>query len=140
MKKRMSKLLLVAVTSLLAVGIYLLIRFFIGNVYFAKSLLIAPIANIPLQERLLNIPSVIFYYFKTFFYPVNLGINQHWIITSPTLNNFYLPLLYDLAIALLVLWIGLLCLNKSKVMFKTYIFFTAWLLIGLASHSQIVPL
>ncbi len=86
-----SKLLLVAVTSLFAVGIYLFIRFFIGNVYFAKSLLIAPIANIPLQERLLSVPSVIFYYFKTFFYPVSLGINQHWIIRTPTFNNFDHP-------------------------------------------------
>jgi tetratricopeptide (TPR) repeat protein len=135
-----SKLLLIAATSLFAVGIYLLIRFFIGHVYFAKSMLIAPIANIPLQERLLNIPSVIFYYFKTFFFPLNLGINQHWIITNPTLSNFYLPLFYDLLIALLIFFIGLLCFKKSKVMFKTYIFFIAWLLLGLAFHSQIAPL
>jgi hypothetical protein len=38
-------------------------------------------------DRLINIPSIIFYYLKVFL-PINLGIAQHWVIKSPDFMNF----------------------------------------------------
>jgi len=134
-----SKIWVMTCTTILTLLIYLLIRFFIGHVYFAKDFIISPIAHLSFQQRLLSLPSIVFYYIKTFLYPVNLSIDQLWVVTTPTITNFYFPLCVDLIFLLLIIFIGWKSFN-NKVLFKLYIFFTAWLTIGFAFQSQLVPL
>jgi protein O-mannosyl-transferase len=130
----------VVFASVITLLIYFSIWFSVRYVFFTKSTLVAPIVNMPLFERLSLMPGIIFYYFKTFFYPVALAIDQHWTIVSLNFQNFYLPFAFDLLVLILLGCLGYSCFKNSKTQLKTFIFFAVWLLIGLSMHSQIIPL
>lgn len=134
--KTFKKILIIEV---FIVFIYFIIRFSIGHVDLAIRPLI-PIDDVSLSERILNMPAIILYYIKNFFYPVNLAIDQQWIITSLNFSQFYLPLLIDLLFLSLVILLGFYSCKKSTQFFKIYIFFLGWFLSGLAFHIQIFPL
>ncbi len=136
-KVNQTKLFIASFGTLL---VYFFIRFEVGHVFFAKSLLVAPIAHSPLFVRLLTIPNVALYYIKTFFYPIILGINQDWIITSPSITNFYTPLFIELLSIVLLGLLGKYCFKHTKSSFRTYIFFVSWFIIGFLFHLQIIPL
>jgi protein O-mannosyl-transferase len=53
---------------------------------------IFPIAKASLPLRLINIPLVIWYYFKTLLFPRDLFVLQEWIITSITQPVFYISI------------------------------------------------
>jgi protein O-mannosyl-transferase len=122
--------------------VYAFIRFFIGGIYFNSSELrwIVPIDNLPFIERILNIPSIIFYYIYTFLFPRNLAIDQLWIIPSLSVRYFYLPLLFDLVFLFLLCFLGVYLFKKNSSLGKKYLFFVCWLLCGLGFYSQILPL
>ena len=42
--------------------------------------------RVTLLERLQNIPQIILFYLKTFFFPKDLAIAQHWLIDSITIK------------------------------------------------------
>lgn len=119
--------------------VYLLIRIFIGQVYFTTRIL-APIASLNLLERLLNIPAIVFHYVITFFYPATLAVDQQWVIKSATFSTFYFPLIVEVLLISLVAGLGLYIFKKDKEKFNTFIFFLIWFLLGLAPHLQIFPL
>lgn len=101
----------------------------------------APIATLNLTERILHIPSIIFFYIKTFIFPLHLSVSWHWTIRSLTLRDFYLPLLVDILTLGLIVYFGAkLYKQKQSFHFKSYLFFSLWLLVGLLIHLQIVPL
>jgi hypothetical protein len=140
--------------------LYLIARIFVGNVIFEEAGYIA-IINLPLFTRLLNIPAIITYYAKTFIFPMTLAVWQQWIVTTITLQSFYIPLLVCLFLAILIFAEGLylfrkdtkrpiqnekhhdkkkkLAINNTK-MFPQFIFFLAWLLLGMGLILQIIPL
>lgn len=119
--------------------IYLLIRLGLAGVAFAKQSFV-PIASLPFDERLLQIPAVLFYYLKTFFFPTDLIVQQHWIISNVTLSQFYFPLLVLSTLFVLLITFGI-HLSKTKIKYlNVFLFFSAWSLIGLMFHSQIFPL
>lgn len=117
---------------------YFFIRFAIGHVFYTKSLLISSIARAPLSERLFTIPSVAFYYLRTFVFPVSLAINQHWVTNS--LNDFFLAIIIGAVVLIVIISLGFYFFIKSKKVFKSYIFFSAWFVMGLLFHLQIIPL
>ncbi len=123
----------------LVVALYLFIRFFIGNVYFEKIEFV-PIMRLSLPQRLLNVPEVIWYYIKTFFYPAKLVIEQHWLVTSLSLQSFYLPLFMDFIFFLILCLFMLNIYKNDKERFKLYCFFFVWFALGILMVSQIVPL
>ncbi len=125
--------------SVVAVVLYFFIRFGIGHVFFDKSLLIAPIANAPLPERLLTMPAIAFYYIKTFILPLNLSINQHWVV-SLSGHNFYLLLLVNSVFLIMMILFGIYLFRHSRKMWNAYLFFSAWFLLGILFHLQFVPL
>lgn len=129
----------VLIVLLSTIPVYFFMRFFIGHVYFSKENL-APISQVGLVERLQTIPQVIFYYIKTFFFPFTLSVEQHWVVTSVTINNFYMPLFVDILFFVLLFSIGYKLISHHKKQFSIYIFFSVWFLLGLAMHSQIIPL
>lgn len=88
-------IILIYSVGILTSLLYFIIRFWIGAVYFTKISVI-PIANLSLLARIINIPAIILYYLKTFFYPQQLTSDQQWTITSLDFQHFYEPLLFDL--------------------------------------------
>lgn len=84
--------------------------------------------------RLLTIPQVLTHYIHVFFYPKNISLTQDWVTPSPTLSEFWLPLL---EVALLIT--GLLTL-LIRTQSKHLTFFSIWFLAGWLAHSQVVPI
>lgn len=136
-KKRHITLFLIS--FIITVGIYYLLRVFeIGNQYTQLSL--SPIAGLPLIERFKNIPLILFYYIKNFFYPSQLAIDQLWVVKTLDFSHFYLPLLIDCLFFLLFISLGIYVYKKHKSSFSVFLFFLIWFLFGLAFYSQVIPL
>jgi tetratricopeptide (TPR) repeat protein len=101
----------------------------------------SPIALLDFKSRLINIPSIIFFYLKTFFFPKNLAISYQQIITDITFNNFFLPLLVDVVFLSILGWGAMMFYRRySRKSFLNYIFFLFWFIIGIGLHLQILPL
>lgn len=122
-----------------ALGIYLITRLLIAKIFLEK-LTSVPIMEASFTERLQNIPAVFFYYTKTFFYPKDLTISQHWLVKSLDLNTFYLPLFLNMFFLLIILSLGIYFWKFKKDSFKPYILFSIWFLLGMGIHLQIIPL
>lgn len=134
-----SSFLLGLTQSLSAFGIYSLLRFGIAQIYFSQHP-VAPIMTLPFWERVINIPKIIFFYLKTFFYPRHLLAFQSWTVKSLNFPDFYLPVIIDSIFFLLVIISVVVIFKKNKELFKTVLFFLAWFLVGLGLHLQIIPL
>jgi len=74
------------------VFIYCVIRLGISKIYFEKAVT-SPISWLPIWQRIINIPSILFYYIRMFFFPSKMAIDQLWTISSTGFSQFYLPLL-----------------------------------------------
>ncbi len=120
-------------------SIYAFIRFVIAKQYF-MNLSYLPIMRATFGERLLTMPQILFYYIKTFFYPKTLTIFQTWIVKTPTLGEFYLPLIIDILFAAgMIGFLYYLYKNKMQQT-KPYAFFLLWFIVGMLLYIQIVPL
>lgn len=98
------------------------------------------ITQITFAERINNIPSIIFFYLKTFFFPRQLIIEQLWVVTKLNVRDFYVPLFIDFLFFLMLALVCIYIYAQNKKNFKTYLFFSLWFMIGLLFHSQIFPL
>lgn len=122
-----------------AITIYFYIRFFYAGVFVSKMTL-AHIARVTPIERFITIPSVILYYLKTFLFPINQSVGQQWVITNISFVNFILPLTIDILFLLGLLFFGKYLFKKNKKLFKPYLFFSLWFIMGISIYSQIIPL
>ncbi len=87
--------------------------------------------------QILNtLPSIIFFYIKTLFYPKDLSFSHLWIINDITFSNFYIPLIVDLLVTAAILFLGFACWKKRSL-FVPFIFFTIWLVSGMLFHLNI---
>jgi protein O-mannosyl-transferase len=130
--------ILTLITFIFVPIFYLLLRNnAIGLITMADN---SPIDLLALPVRLLNVPEIIFFYLKSFFLPTDFALTYQWAYKSISVNHFFIPLILDLFFVCLASGIGFLISKKSKKFFKVYIFFTAWLVIGLLFHLQIFPL
>ena len=119
--------------------LYMVFRFeTIG--YHSTKMQLAPISQLPLIDRFINIPAIIFYYIKTFFYPSVLGIDQQWIIKNIDLWHFYIPLLIDVLFFIFLSLIGFYLFKINRKNLHLYVFFFIWFILGLALNIQIFPL
>jgi len=125
--------------SLITLGIYYLLRITEIGGQYSQSVL-SLIAGLPLLQRLINIPAVIFYYLKNFLCPMNLAVDQMWTVKSIDFSHFYFPLVIDCIFFLIIIFLGIYILKKTKKMFSAYLFFSLWFLAGLTMHSQLIPL
>jgi len=126
------------IATLSPLAVYFFIRFS-NNVFFHTNEVI-PIMRLTLIERLENIPQIIFYYLKTFLYPSQLVVNQHWTIPSVDLIHFYFPLTVVLILSTLIFYLGKKLQAMEKKKFSVFLFFVSWFVIGMALHLQIFPL
>lgn len=122
-----------------ALGIYSILRFAIAGIYLNKHGL-SPITTMPLEGRVLSIPKIIFSYLKTFVYPDNLAINQHWAVKSITWSEFTMPLIVVSIFFLFLFAVASYAWKKKSEYFQAYFFFLGWFIIGLGLHLQIFPL
>jgi uncharacterized membrane protein len=101
----------------------------------------ASIEKLNLIGRLLTDPAIILFYFTKFIFPFKLATGYYFTYPHFSISHTLIPLLIDLAIIALIVYIGSLVHKKaSKAIYFTYIFFTAWLTIGLLTTLQLVPL
>jgi 4-amino-4-deoxy-L-arabinose transferase-like glycosyltransferase len=136
-KKKPSITFYIALVSTTAVYLYL--RLFVAHISKINEALM-PIMNASLYERLLTIPSIIFYYVSTFFFPYHLALGHAWVITSPSISQFYIPLTVDILFFILIGVLGVFVKRKNTSEFSVFIFFLIWFILGLLMHMQLVPL
>lgn len=136
---RKSSWLKIITVEVLVLGIYLTTRLLMAKVFFV-TLTYVPIVNLSFIERLYTVPAVFFYYIKTFFYPKDLIIAQHWFINSPSDSTFYLPLFLDSLLLLTVVSLGIYVWKFKKIFDVSYMFFSLWFFLGIGLHLQLIPL
>ncbi len=97
-------------------------------------------ANSTFSERLISIPKIVFFYLYSFMSPFNRTIQQSWVVREVDLKNFYSPLIADLTFLLALTLLAVYFYKKNTKIFREYIFFFIWFLLGLTLHLQIIPL
>jgi protein O-mannosyl-transferase len=101
----------------------------------------APIARLNIWHRSLNIPEILLFYVKTFFFPLNLSSSYQWVYTKPSFVHFFLPIIILLSLLAIIIYFGIILYKKHpRPYFKSYVFFGSWFVLGLGFHSQIIPL
>ena len=101
----------------------------------------APIDSLDLGGRLLTAPSVVLFYITKFLWPVPLATAYYWVHPTFSFEFFVLPLLVDLAVIALVIYLARQIRRKGTVsQHRTFWFFAAWSALGLLAHLQIIPL
>lgn len=127
----------VFISSFSSIAVYSFLRFFVAGIYFNKHGL-TPISTLSFFERLLSIPKILFFYIKTFFYPKDLAISQHWIVQSVNFYDFFIPLVLILIISGILIWFLYFFWKKKSNYFKYYLFFLVWFFAGLIFHSNFI--
>ena len=131
-------------TLVLSFSVLLLLVYFIlraVSVAFLTPPLNAPIATLNLSARILNIPQILFFYLKTFVFPLNLAYSYQWVIRQANFIDFFLPLIISNVVFLAMIYFAIqLYAKKSYPQFKNYLFFLIWFIFGLILHLQIIPL
>ena len=143
-RKQTNVLVNYSIFAVISLTTYLFVRILNGNLYVQGQGLF-PIMRVSLTPRLINIPMIILFYLTKFFYPINLGIAQNWVVRTVDLRSFWLPIIIVTGLFLL----GILLsfpppfgdrLRRESRLNKPFLFFFLWFLIGLLPHLQIVPL
>ncbi|HWY79770.1 MAG TPA: hypothetical protein VNW29_05440 [Candidatus Sulfotelmatobacter sp.] len=119
--------------------VYIYLRFFVAHISKINEALM-PIMNASLSERILSIPSIIFYYLQTFFFPYQLALGHAWVVTSPSFDQLYIPLMVDILFFFFIGVLGFFIKKKTPNEFTVFLFFLLWFLLGLLMHLQLIPL
>ena len=124
-----------------ALLIYLFLRIGVAHIYLnSEEVFRFQLMQLTLLQRMINVPEIIFFYIRIFFYPDNLLVYQRWVITGINFQNFYLPLLLDLIFIIPLGFYGYRIYKKHFVQFKIYLFFLTWFILGIGAHLHIIPL
>jgi hypothetical protein len=126
-------------TGLIGFALYCFLRLSVGHVGLDTRQL-SPLAMVSLQVRLLSMPAIIFYYIKSFFYPVSLSYDQQWIINSADFTHFYFPIIVDTLFFMIIGFAGFMIYKKQRKNIRLFLFFCVWFISGLAMIMQIYPL
>jgi hypothetical protein len=101
----------------------------------------APITRIALQYRLLTVPSILFFYIKSFIFPLYLSSSYQWVDVSITFYHVILPLIIDVVVLVVLFIVGLNVHHTFSTLFRRYyFFFYGWFIVGLLFHAQLIPL
>lgn len=102
---------------------------------------VAPIDNLSLGQRLVNVPQMVMFYFTRFLFPLHLAQAYYWAYTTFSLRHFLLPLLFDIALLALAVYLGVRLYREApKRYFVFYMFFGAWLAAGFLFVMQLLSL
>lgn len=137
---RQKRLLLWLGYSALAFISYLALRISAIGI-FPDSSVLAPIHDLSLQARLINIPAIFIFYIKTFLFPLDLAMSYHWIITKIDLVHFFLPMILDLLFLSVIFSFAIIIYKIfPRKLFTLFLFFALWFLLGMLLNLQIIPL
>jgi hypothetical protein len=101
----------------------------------------APIDQLNLFGRLMNVPSIILFYLEKLVFPWQLATQYHWAYSTFSVQHVLLPLIVDLvAIAFVIVTGIILKRHASEIQFHTFLFFAFWAALGLTVYVQIIPL
>lgn len=100
---------------------------------------LVPIMGLTFSQRMIQIPSIIFYYLKTLLFPFSLAVYHSEIIHEINFENFYFPLIVDVIFLGLLLSVAYKLIQKGTDK-KIVLFFLLWFSLGLLLHIQIIPL
>jgi len=127
------------VSALLIIGIYSVFRFGIAGIGLEKHGL-SPITNMNFSKRLISIPKIILFYLKTFLFPKDLAINQHWVVQQINFTDFYQPLIFVSLFFSILIGLGIFLWRHKNKLFKSFILFFSLFSLGLGFHCQVFPL
>jgi len=96
-----------------------------------------PLNAFSLQEKLLNIPTFIMYYLKTFIFPDQLAVAQIWTISGLDPMRIYWSLIIIMIFFVTLITLCVYLWKKNIALFRIYIFFFIWFLSGLVLHMPI---
>src|SRR3989344_1716245 len=133
------QLILLTVAAVISIAIYFFLRFFVAHTTY-QQISYVPIANLPLLDRIRQIPKVISHYLITFIFPVKLSIAQHWLVSSLNWRDFFLPLIIVVLFFSNVFFAGWKLLAKNRRQFLLYFYFFLWFFISLLPYLHIVPI
>lgn len=102
---------------------------------------IAPIVDLTFVERLMTLPSILFFYLSKFVFPWDMATRYFWVHKDFSLQGVLLPLVVVLLVIGLFVYLGLRIRKRlAKKEFKAYIFFTVWALSAIIPYLQLIPL
>src|SRR3972149_11798820 len=125
--------------TVIPAGMYIFLNSMREPIRYSTTFFI-PIQNLSLPDRLINLPAIIMYYIKIFVFPLNMSINQLWVVNNISFNNFFLYIFAILIIGGFLIWQFLLIRKHDKLYSKIFIFFIAWIIISMIPYLQIIPL
>lgn len=135
--KRKNKLL--TMVSLAAVFLtYVVLRISAVGVNVTSNQL--PLTQLNLATRLLMVPWLLYTYLLKLFFPLALSSSYQFFYQEVDFTHFFVPLLVDLVVVLLIFVVGFLLNKKARPYFKTYLFFVMWFGLGIGMLLQIIPL
>jgi hypothetical protein len=98
---------------------------------------VAPIDKLSLGGRLLTMPSIMSFYLFKLVFPRKLASGYYWVHASFSFSNVLLPLLIDLAVIGLAVYLGRQVRRRlSKAEYYAYLFFAAWAALGVFTILQ----
>lgn len=101
----------------------------------------SPIDNLNLVSRLYSAPSIMLLYLTKFIFPWKLATNYFWSYSSFSFRHVLLPLIIDLVIIAIVVYLAFVIRTKaSKKYYFSYLFFAIWAFLGILTYLQIIPL
>jgi protein O-mannosyl-transferase len=136
-KKELAKNL---ITALIVLSVYLFLRLGVAHIGFGNQVIIAPIQALPLDQRIISIPKIIFFYITTFFYPRDLIMFQTWLVKNINFMNFYLPIIFNVVFFGVLIYLSKIVFGRNPKFYKIFIFFLGWFLVSFAMLLQVVSL
>lgn len=104
-----------------ALGLYLFARLAFFGIQFQKPGFLSPIAQATLAERILTAPYSLFVFLRTFFFPKELAISQHFVIKD-VLDVRFLVGIFSVILTMLTLFYLLKKKNKTGIFFIFWFF------------------
>jgi hypothetical protein len=123
----------------LPIVLYLLLKTHAIGLFTGRTN-IAAIDHLNFSQRLLNMPSLIQFYITKFFLPWKLATRYYWTYSTFSFSHFVVPILVDLIAIGTFAFMGIKVRSNNKPVFKVFVFFTIWAVIGLLPYLQFVPL
>lgn len=115
-------------------GIYFILRFQIAG-YWKLTSTTVKIGRIDFWDRVITFPQSFVYYLKTFLLPINLTLNETWVVQAIDFESFYSPII--LILIFLIILFGLYKLTPNN--FKRHqIFLLTIFVLGTGLHSNIL--
>lgn len=139
-RRNVKSLIITSLSVLLPLIFYIFLRFFIARMPFSVGKIPdVPMMTAPLAQRLYTMPSIFWFYVRTFFFPNNLFTFQEWMVPGLT-NDFFISLLLNISFISATIIFGIWIWRINKKDFWAYVFFAVWFFVGILIHIQLLPL